>query len=440
MNTPRQLPAWTGWAVFLAALGVTFGLGLLAISIMERRREAMVPPRITVPIPTQSPDSALWGKNFPQEYQGWLATAEGGAPTKYGGPTPFSWLERDPLLSKLWQGYPFAIDYNEERGHRMAVEDVTHTRRVDPTRGGAKQPGTCWTCKSSQVPQMMEQYGIAGFYKRPFDSYRGKITHPIGCADCHDSQTMQLRISRPALREAFQAMGRDIDKVSHQEMRSLVCAQCHVEYYFAKRPDAEKGYYLTFPWKRGTRIEQIEKYYTEDVPHVDWVHPVSQTPMIKMQHPDYEIYLTGVHAYRDVACADCHMPYMSVGGIKYTDHHIQSPLKNIENSCLVCHRWTAEEVRKRVESIQDNNQELQHTAESALVSAHEDIAAAMARKTPQPVLDKARGLLRRAQMRWDFVAQNSGMGIHSPQECARILATAIDLAHQARLTARSQPE
>ncbi len=440
MTTPEPYlptstpPAWRGWAVFCLVAIATFALGLLVASVLERRKEAARPPVRTVPIAELEPDNAIWGTVYPREYQSWLKTAEGGTSTKYGGPVPFSQLERDPHLSSLFAGYPFAVEYNEERGHQNAIKDVTQTRRVDPARGGKKQPGTCLTCKSSEVPGLMRQMGVAEFYHTPFDKLKKKVSHPIGCADCHDAKTMNLRISRPALREAFTAMGKNIDHASQQEMRSLVCAQCHVEYYFAKKNPAEKkGTYLTFPWKRGTRIEDIEAYFTKDVPHVDWTHPVSGTKMIKMQHPDYEIYRTGVHAARGVACADCHMPYRTEGGVKYTDHHIQSPLKDISNACAVCHHWTEAEVLTQVETIQDRNNQLLLLAESALVAAHQQVGAAMKAGATDAQLKEARELIRSAQMRWDFVAANNGMGFHSPQECARILATALDRAGKAQL-------
>jgi len=229
-------------------------------------------------------------------------------------------------------------------------------------------------------------------------------------------------------------MGGAVDQASHQEMRPRVGAQCHVEYYFAKQPgDTKKGTYLTFPWKEGLTVDDMDTYYTKDVRQVDWVHPVSKTEMVKMQHPDYETYSQGIHAYRGVACADCHMPYRSEGGVKYTEHDIQSPLKNISNSCAVCHRWSEAEVKARVESIQDTTHELLQDAEQALVAAHAEVGRAAAAGATDADLKAARELLRRAQLRWDYVAAGNGMGFHAPQECARVLATAINLAQQARL-------
>jgi nitrite reductase (cytochrome c-552) len=81
----------------------------------------------------------------------------------------------------------------------------------------------------------------------------------------------------------------------------------------------------------------MEEYY-DNIEFSDWTHAISKAPMLKAQHPDYEVYTTGIHAQRGVSCADCHMPYKSEGGQKFTDHKMQSPLNNVANSCQVCHR------------------------------------------------------------------------------------------------------
>jgi len=423
-----QRRRWVGWAVFFAIMVVVFLLGLVVASLMERRREAVMQPMVLVPIAeSERADSDAWGVNFPLEYDRWRMTADTGGATKWGGPTKFSWIERDRNLKTLFAGYAFSVEYNDDRGHMWSVIDVKGSARVDPARGGKKMPGTCMTCKSSQVPVLMEKMGAAKFYSTPFDEIKKTVEQPIGCYDCHDPKTMKLRISRPALREALLSMGRDQDKLDHRQMRNLVCAQCHVEYYFKDKT------YLTFPWKHGTSVEAMLKYYEEN-DFADWVHPLSKTRMIKAQHPDYEIYSTGIHAYRGVACVDCHMPYRTEGGVKFTDHKIQSPLKNIANSCAVCHRWSEQEVRRRVEEIQDKNWEMLQRAGKALVAAHREVAEAMKRGVSDEKLEEARKLIREAQFRWDYVAANNGMGFHSPQECARILASAIDLGQQARIS------
>ncbi|MCL4285990.1 MAG: ammonia-forming cytochrome c nitrite reductase subunit c552 [Fimbriimonadaceae bacterium] len=222
----RRSSAW-GWLVFGgSALGVV-ALGLLAASIGERRMES-IPARLQFmkDIPDWEADNSVWGASFPREYQSWEATKQMNSKTKYGGSGFRDYLESTPRLVIMWAGYAFAKEYNQARGHYYAVEDVTMTKRVNE-----KTPATCWTCKSPDVPRLMDKVGIGEFYALNFHDFKDEVKNPIGCADCHDNKTMQLRISRPALKEAFERQGKDITKVSHQEMRSLVCAQCHVEYY-----------------------------------------------------------------------------------------------------------------------------------------------------------------------------------------------------------------
>jgi nitrite reductase (cytochrome c-552) len=415
---------WLGWMVFLGcALGVLL-LGLAATSITERRAERRFATlQIIQPVEEWEADNSKWGINFPREYNSWESTKQMAENTKYGGSGYRDYLKENPRLVIMWAGYPFAKGYNQARGHFHSVEDVTETKRISQ-----KSPATCWTCKSPDVPRVMQRIGPHAFYAKKFDDLRGEIKNPIGCADCHDPKTMALRISRPALKEAYERMGKDITKATLQEMRSLVCAQCHVEYYFK----GKKENYLTFPWDKGMTAEAFEKYY-EQSGHVDWVHAISGAKMIKMQHPDYEVYRQGVHAFRGVSCADCHMPYKSEGGVKFTDHQVRSPLYNIANSCQVCHRWSEGEIKQRVTAIQDKNKELLVRAETAITAAHLEIGVAMKRGATDIELETPRKLVSKAQMYWDYVAANNGMGFHAPQECARVLAKAVDLAQQSRL-------
>jgi len=415
---------WLGWLVFLgSAVGVVV-LGLLATSIGERRAEREAATmRFVQPIAEWESDNSKWGISFPREYQSWEATKQMAENTEFGGSGYKDYLKESPALVILWAGYPFAKGYNAPRGHFHSIEDVTETKRIS-----VKSPGTCWTCKSPDVPRVMSKVGPAAFYAAKFDHWRDEVKNPIGCADCHNNKTMALQISRPALKEAFQRMGRDITKVSHQEMRSLVCAQCHVEYYFKGKTEN----YLTFPWDNGYRAEDFEKYY-DNSPHRDWTHAISGARMLKMQHPDFEMYSQGIHAYRNVSCADCHMPYKTEGGIKYTDHQVRSPLYNLANSCMVCHRWSEKELSSRVYAIQRKNKELLTRTESALTAAHLEIGEARKRGATDAELETPRTLVSKAQMYWDYVAAANGMGFHAPQESARVLAKAIDLAQQCRL-------
>lgn len=402
---------------------VVFALGVLLASVLERRQESAQLPRQFVEVSELEADPAKWGKNFPREYDGFLKTKTDYGRTKYGGSDPYSKLEQDPRLKRLFEGYSFAVEYNEDRGHAWTVEDVKKIKR-NPTNG------TCMTCKSGQVPGLMQSMGVAQFYAAPFKEIADQVHESISCVDCHDSKTMDLRISRPALIEAFDRQGKDVTNASRQEMRTLVCAQCHVEYYFKG-----DGKYLTFPWDNGLTVEQVEVYY-DNLGFKDWTHPASKADVIKIQHPEYEVYTSGVHAVSGVACADCHMSYVSEGATKVTGHWIRSPLTNISESCGVCHRQSEKELKDRVESIQDKTAALMDRTEDALVAAIAAIEqASLNASADAKQLDEARKLHRRAQIRWDWVAAENSKGFHSPQETARVLGEATDFARQAELAA-----
>ncbi len=424
-DKPRKsLPLWAGVTILVLLAAVVVLVGLMAVSVMERRWEAQRPALVLQPIDRWEPNNAVWGRNYPREYESFRRTRITDTRTKYGGAYPRDYLEIDPLQVILFAGYGFSKDYLQARGHTYSVEDVRATARIKEGFMAA----TCWTCKSTDVPRIMAQRGEAEFYAANFHDLTDEVTHPIGCQDCHDPNTLNLRITRPALREAFAAMDEDINEATHQEMRSLVCAQCHSEYYFK----AEPKNYLTFPWAKGTTVEDMIAYYDE-YDFSDWTHAVSGTPIIKSQHPDYELYKTGIHAYRGVSCSDCHMPYKSAGGVKFTNHHVQSPLLNVSESCAVCHRWSEEEIVNRVEGIQDKVAAAMQDAEDALVKAHFDVAAAMQAGVGDEKLKGVRRTIRHAQFRWDYISSTNGMGFHSPQESMRVLGDATDGAQQARL-------
>jgi len=214
-----------------------------------------------IEISAREPDSSQWGLNFPNQYSTLLLTEGNNTPTVYGGSDPFSKLEVDPRLITLFAGYSFSIEYNEERGHMNSLVDVRSTARINETT-----PGTCYSCKSSNNPQLWEEMGMAEYDATPFSELGAHITNPIGCANCHEANTMRLAVTNPALEEALEEQGLDWTTFTRQEMRSLVCANCHVEYYFAG-----KGKYLTFPWENGTNIDQIAAYYAE-INFSDWTH------------------------------------------------------------------------------------------------------------------------------------------------------------------------
>lgn len=424
--TSKQIVIY--WCIFICAVVLTSGIAAILVKMSERKQEARQSMPRMVEIEPDEPDSSVWGKNFPRQLEMLSMTEKDSGRTKYGGSERFQRLDENPRLKRLFAGYAFSIDYKEDRGHFHALEDAIETKRL-----AGKKPGTCMTCKGSQIPRLMRlSGGHAEFYKTPFDELLKKIKGKptgIGCADCHDSKTMELKITRPAFKEAMEARGIDLSKATRQEMRSYVCGQCHAEYYFKG-----DGKYLVFPWEKGLTIDDIEAYYDE-AGFKDWVHPDSKAEIVKMQHPEFELWSTGIHSRANVSCADCHMPYKREGGLKVSDHWVKSPLKSINQSCQTCHRAPEAELKARVELIQDRTAKLMKEAELAIIDAIDAIKEAETKGASQEELKMAKALHRRSHIRWDFISAENSMGFHSPQETARILGEAIDFARQAQVAA-----
>lgn len=412
--------------IILSAIIILLAAGLVGVLLFVKSQPA--PTRGIAPIKeiaAMDPDSSNWGINFPNQYSTLLLTETNNNRTAYGGSEPFSKLEADPRLLDLFAGYSFSKEYNEERGHLNSLVDVRAIKRITETTAG-----TCYSCKSSNNPRLWSEMGMAEFDRMLFSELGKQISNPIGCANCHEANTMRLIVTNPALEEALEKQGKDWRTFTRQEMRTIVCANCHVEYYFEG-----EGNYLVFPWEKGTRIEEIAEYYIEE-DFKDWNHPKSGAPMIKMQHPDYELFSAdSTHYKAGVACADCHMPYTRDGAAKFSTHNVQSPLLNAETACGACHTDVAY-VTGRVATIQSQVRATMDAAEDAIVAAIKAIeAAAKETGVDMDELTEARNLHREAQLRWDFINAENSMGFHNPEEALRILSIATDLARQAQLKA-----
>ncbi len=423
-------------ALAAAVAAATFAITFLLMNITQRKQEALVTHLELARITEETVDPAEWGKNFPREYDAYLRTVDIQR-TKYGGSEGYQKLDADPRLRRIFAGYAFSLDYREDRGHAYSLKDQDETERTKKK----EQPGSCLHCHASVLPAWRKlgggdvMQGFEAMCRMPFREARKLVDHPITCLDCHDPKTMALRVTRPGFLIGIKAYKKSQGlenydpntMATRQEMRSFVCGQCHVEYYFT--PDKKL---VTYPWSKGLKVDDIESYYDE-IQFTDWKHGETGAPMLKAQHPEFEMWSQGVHARAGVACADCHMPYKREGAMKLSDHHVRSPLLNSERACLVCHPYSPEEMKARVETIQDRNAKLLARAEDALLALYDEIKAARAAGAGDAQLGEALKLQRTAQFRADFVNAENSMGFHAPQEAARILAEAIDYARQGQL-------
>lgn len=478
----RALAFWLGAIVF--GTGAVLAMMLYA-NVTRRKLEAESTVLRIATITERTTDPAEWGKNFPRQFDGYMRTADNaraqfkwseGRPPEQSAPAggdpdskkAESKLVSDPHLKTIFNGYAFAIDYRERRGHAFMLHDQRETERVKQR----PQPGACLNCHASNVVAYREAgiaQGAPGTLEDPLHSETGRaqlfkgwehfnpmpyvestklVNHPITCLDCHDPKTMGLRISRPAFLEGIAALAASGDPVPHlpsverwragdrkaaydpnalasrQEMRSLSCAQCHVEYYF--KGDGKR---LTFPWHKGLKAEHMEAYYNETGWN-DWTHKDSGAQVIKAQHPEFELWSQGIHARSGVSCADCHMPYTREGAMKYSDHQVQTPMEHINRSCQTCHNYSETEIRARVDQIQSRTKAQLDRAEIAVVELIRSITAAKSAGATDEQLKEARGLQRQAQWRADFINAENSMGFHAPGETLRLLGESIDFARQ----------
>ena len=426
-------------------------IGYLLINISQKKMEERHTSFKVVEIGPLEDDPVVWGKNFPLQYDTYIRTVDQKR-TRYGGSEAWprtpdkadprsvvsqSRLEEDPRLKKIWAGYAFSSDFREERGHAYMLVDQMYTKRQE----FSPQPGACINCHASTVPAMMKlgdgdlQKGFEKLNKMSYHEAVKNVKHPVSCIDCHSPDTMELRITRPAFMEGIKKYKKtlgiadyDVNKMAtRQEMRSFVCAQCHVEYYF-EGPDKR----LTFPWSEGIKADQILKYYQKNG-HKDWTHAETGTSTLKAQHPEFEMWSQGVHAKSGVSCVDCHMPYQRVGAMKITNHQIQSPMLNINKSCQTCHHTPENELKEKVETIQSRHLEMRNRAMDALVQLIDSIKAAQLKKVSDIKIKKAQNAQREAQFLIDFIEAENSSGFHAPQEAARLIVIAMDLIREGQL-------
>ncbi|HYE60761.1 MAG TPA: ammonia-forming cytochrome c nitrite reductase subunit c552 [Phycisphaerales bacterium] len=312
-----------------------------------------------------------------------------------------------------------------------------------PTFPGG-QPVTTPATKSGPVPAP--------------DAHHIGDAHPVSCIDCHDPQSMHLRVTRPGFVIGIANLAKSDDPVPHlpsverwrkgskskdydpntdatrQEMRSFVCGQCHVEYYCGPKE------VLLFPWHNGLKAGQIEAFYDQHkfpdgTPFYDYAHGETGAHVLKAQHPEFELWSQGVHARSGVACADCHMPYERTGAMKVSSHWVRSPLLNINNACQTCHNVPEAELRDKVAAIQNRTNHLMEVAAKAMTEMLDAIREAKAAGASDQALAPIYDLQKRAMWRLDFIQSENSAGFHADQEASTILGESIEFSRQAQAAA-----
>ncbi len=440
----------------------------LLVNIFERKSEARNPYVRLVEVTEDTTDPAKWGVNWPKQYDSYLLTAQT-TRTRFGGhggseALPEEKIARDPWLKRMFLGYAFSIDYRDRRGHAYMLADQEATKRLTKP-----QTGSCLHCHASIMPLYRElgggdaAKGLQASYKFSYQDLNKKLhdsghAHPVSCPDCHDPKTMQLRVTRPGFIDGIRALAASDAPVPLCRRSSAGAPAARhsptIRTWTHRAPrcgptsaasatsstTARRRCRSPFPGARdcapatsrnsGTRpsSQTATRFF-------DYKHAETGAPILKAQHPEFELWSQGIHARSGVACADCHMPYLRDGATKISDHWVRSPLLNINSACQTCHRVSEAEIKARVDAIQSRNFELLQRGGAAITALIDAIVAAKSAGATPEQLNAALELQRKAQWRLDFIAAENSMGFHAPQEAAMVLGEALDYARQGELAA-----
>jgi nitrite reductase (cytochrome c-552) len=397
-------------------------------------------------------DPAAWGKAYPVNYELWKKTEEPTAPGKSrykrgfdADKITYDKLSEFPFMALLFNGWGFGVEYNEPRGHAYMLRDQLE---IDPSRVGAG--GVCLTCKTPYAPKFEKEMGVE-YYRKPWKEVQQMLPKEhqelgVACIDCHDNKDMSLKISRGfTLVKALEAMGVDPSKLTRQEMRSVVCAQCHVSYNIKKDAD-KKSVGIYFPWQ-GSKwgkisVENVIKQIRSDETVGEWKQTVTGYKMAFMRHAEFELFSNNsVHWMAGAACADCHMPYTKVGSAKLSDHRVMSPLKNDMKACMQCHTESVEWLKEQVYAIQDRTVSLLNRAGYATATAAKLLEKAHAaqeagKNIDKAFYDKAKDFYLEAFYRTLFIGGENSLGFHNPTETARILGDGVAFAEKSEALLR----
>jgi nitrite reductase (cytochrome c-552) len=505
-------------AVFAVAVVATLLVTFVLVTMFERKQEARAPFVRAVEVTEISTDPEPWGANWPHQYDGWRLTA---GDRFYGGSSalPTSKLEKYPWLQRLYANYAFSIDYREARGHAYMLYDQGVTERVtqkpqagaclhchasltvlyrkvgleamgQPTDDAALAAGfnmpavirgfeELSTRPYFEVMQMLPtvpdgtpEADQGAFPLPPVGGFTGEIAgepldqaqvahgaaHPVSCIDCHDPETLQLRVTRPGFMLGIAVLAEGDAAVPHlpsierwrqgererpydpnldasrQEMRTFACAQCHVEYYCGSKQT------LTLPWAHGLKAEDEERFWEEEVfpdgtPFYDYLHGETGAPVFKVQHPEFELWSQGIHAASGVSCADCHMPYERRGAMKVSNHTVASPLGRVNSACQQCHNQDTKELEARIATLQEKTLAAMDRAARAMTDMLDAILQAKAAGVAEDHLQEVYLLQRKAMWRLDYISSENSRGFHADQEAMRLLAESIDYSRQAQAMA-----
>lgn len=329
-----------------------------------------------------------------------------------------SYLEEDPYLVNIYEGYGFAKDYMSARGHNFCLEDVAATQRPHAT-------ANCLTCKSPNFTKLVNDQGV-GVYSMDFNEVHAQMAESTSCYNCHANEAGhqgELVVTHSYIVEALGENMAEIDPVI------LSCGQCHIEYYF--KPETKEAY-VAYNSKETMTPEAILAAFNE-MGFSDWTQESTGAHMLKAQHPEMETVLYGKHAAMGMNCADCHMPLevSQTDGSVYHSHKWVSPLENetLLAYCATCHGDV--DMVTFVHNLQDRITARETEVGNKLSDFKDALAEAnQSGNWSEEDLDVVRDLYRSAQWYFDFCYVENSEGAHNSSLSNECLDTSESIIQQ----------
>ena len=320
-----------------------------------------------------------------------------------------SYLEEDPYLVNIYEGFGFAKEYGSARGHNYTLEDVANTARPHPM-------ANCLTCKTPNFTKLVNDQGV-GVYTMEFDEVMAKMEENVSCYTCHGNEANDAGKLVVTHSYVTKALGESVNEI---DPSTLSCGQCHIEYYFTPE---DKETMMPYHDVESMTPEAILAY-DDEMGFSDWTQESTGTPLLKAQHPEMETFLTGKHAGL-LNCADCHMPMVEdEEGKVYHSHELVSPLQNEEllSRCATCHQDV--DVVNMVTRLQERVTARETEVGNKLSAFKDALAEAVAAgKMSEEDLNAVRKLHREAQWFFDFCYVENAEGAHNSELAMHCLDT-----------------
>ena len=353
---------------------------------------------------------ADWESVYPNEVASYRANEENTYRVDY--------LEEDPYLVTIYEGYGFAKDYTSAIGHSYCLEDVANTERPHAL-------ANCLTCKTADFTKLVNDLGVEA-YSMEFTEVFDDMSENVGCYSCHANETDgTLVVTHDYINEKMADSKGDI------AAQVLACGQCHIEYYF--EPDTKA---TTIPYTDVASMdpEAMLAYY-DSIGFSDWTQESTGTGLLKAQHPEMETYLGegSIHVKMGLTCASCHMEKATAeDGTEFTSHKLVSPLESeaLLETCAACHKDVdmAEKVHTLQAEITARETELGERLAALKTSLADAVASG---EYTDEQLDEIRSLYRSAQWFFDFDYVENAEGAHNSTLAKKCLDKAESLMEEA---------